>query len=305
MDALALFACALYRFDPVNKTHAVQWAFAGGGLLQALLWVIASRRWVSLWAVAAGLGLGALLALKAHASPVALAGIGAGVFLSVAYSDITLPRMRESLLLVMNLVWLYVAYLAQRRGAMPRYILLASGIPTLWTLAVSFLPFRLNAAARVLTYVWFLAMTAGVLWFCVPGQVLRVLLWKPGQVELSAGEALLQGMSFSVLSVYAVNLFLLVPIPGKHQSFENRMQQWRELVWVMAGKHDDDQLDLGWAACILLGIGGFLALNAAKPLLDPYTAVSVVVIAPSLLSLGVRILRPEAGPTAPSSPDGD
>jgi hypothetical protein len=73
---------------------------------------------------------------------------------------------------------------------------------------------------------------------------------------IGASDRVLWGMAFLYLAINATYLYYLVPIPGRGQSWVDRMKEWHAFTDLMTQRYDGDPPRLRQALVIALGQAG-------------------------------------------------
>jgi len=132
-------------------------------------------------------------------------------------------------------------------------------LPSLWSLYLCWSGRPAPRAGKIADYLWFLAVVVLLGIWGFPFSPLALFGSTRGAPWISPLDGVLGGMTFMVLVVYGTYLFFFIPIPGKHQSFADRMKQWREFVGIMAERfHDTPGNRAGLAALSAVLVGIFL-----------------------------------------------
>jgi SEC-C motif len=93
-------------------------------------------------------------------------------------------------------------------------------------------------------------------------------------------------MAFLYLAVNIAYLYALIPIPGRNQSWENRMKDWHELTNLMTRRMDDEGPARLQVLLLLVGLGGALSMIYFFRWVPSGLAINVLIVLPCLLSLG-------------------
>jgi hypothetical protein len=107
-------------------------------------------------------------------------------------------------------------------------------------------------------------------------------------------------MAFLFLAANATYIWYLIPIPGRSQSFENRMKEWHEFTDLMTQRFDDHETAQRQPWLLLLSAGGVLLLNFIFRWLPSGLLINTLMVLPGLLFVSRR-----AKPTPPLTPPAD
>jgi len=220
-----------------------------------------------------------------------------GVFsccFAIMFKNDILPLVSEKVLLLYSLVFWFAFFSYFYEGSMLHNILLVSLlIPSLVTVVVAVVRPKLGFAWKLFLYTWFLGavISLGLLQF--PFRHLTLFLHPQGTPWLTSVDCIVAGMAFLYLAVNITYLFELVPIPGKNQSWKERMAQWHELTDLMTQRVSEDQPTHRYALLLIAGIGGLLAIDYRFHWLPRNLVINALVILPCILSLGRNSVRAE------------
>jgi hypothetical protein len=121
--------------------------------------------------------------------------------------------------------------------------------------------------------------------FQFPFQHLSIFLSPDKSPWLNPLDCVVAGMAFLYLAVNMAYLFELIPIPGKHQSWADRMIEWHKLTGLMTERFEDEPVHrLGMLLIVAQGIAFLLIyffhwVSAAL-------AINISVVLPSILAMG-------------------
>lgn len=150
-------------------------------------------------------------------------------------------------------------------------------IPTFATLYISFSTAELGYKSRIFFYSWFLLMVAA----------LAVSQFSFGTISLFINqefemvnpiEMFFTGMAFLYLVSYGFYIFYLVPIPGKRQSIQERIEQWKEYLALLSGKYSNEQMKPPYAVLILAAGFGILFLNHLLDIVSDFLLINAMIV---------------------------
>jgi hypothetical protein len=181
------------------------------------------------------------------------------------FSRKILPKINERSLLLFNVQFLYfgIVKLYPVIGHHPiAFIpLFIAGICSLSVLINAIIPVKPPRWAKIYFYAWYLVMSVGMLFLIFPAGILLDILSMDRIVKLGWLQCVTSGMIAVYLGLNTLNVFLLIPIPGKGQSFENRIKDLREHIAMLNSKYEDEQLKPIESILLLCASLGFLLLN--------------------------------------------
>jgi SEC-C motif-containing protein len=263
--------------------------FALGIGLQVLLLMRGDRRWGRLTFCAA-IGLIAMASGRGESDngmfTHILFGLGVFAFMFAAmFKDTVLPVISEKVLLSYSMVFWFALYHYHQT---PDHNIILLGflvLPSAATLFVAFKRPQLDFAWKLILYAWFLCIvvTLGLLQF--PFRNLSIFLEPQTIPWLAPVDCIVAGMAFSYLAVNIAYLFLLIPIPGRGQSWQSRIKDWHELTDLMTKRFEDEPIHrMG----LLLLAGEAVALLVIYFLhwVPVSLTINLFIVLPSLLARG-------------------
>jgi hypothetical protein len=282
---------------------SVVW-FAVGVAVQALLVIRVDRNWgMADWGTLAICVAGSALSMLPSKNEVyvplehLLMCIGIfGFVLALLFEKRILPVINEKIVLSYTLVFWYAIYVNFQTLSLPDWLIFASLVPTSATFVIAFTQPALTFPWKVAMYSWFLVLivSLGLLQFSFAR---LAIFYSPEQAPwLSPVECLTTGMAYLYLCVNATFVYELVPIPGKTQSWKERMHDWHALTELMAHRFRDEPSASIVAASIFVIEGGVLALNFIYHFIPGGLLINLLLVLP-----GVLYFRSRVPPPAPSS----
>jgi hypothetical protein len=158
-------------------------------------------------------------------------------------------------------------------------------VPSAATVFIALQRPSLNFAWKLSLYTWFLCIVVSLGLFQFPFQHLSIFLSPEKSPWLNPLDCVVAGMAFLYLAVNMAYLFELIPIPGKHQSWADRMIEWHKLTGLMTERFEDEPVHrLGMLLIVAQGIAFLLIyffhwVSAAL-------AINISVVLPSILAMG-------------------
>jgi len=263
--------------------------FGAGFILEALYLVRRNPKWAQL-AICAGLALviTVFVHLRDRASdPLLEIGLGlgiAGVALAASYQDEILPSVGDKLLLAFTLIFWFGFVTEFYRGTQPQQALMFAALPpTAGTVYVAAMRPVLGFWGKLGLYTWYLAIVVFLGWLQFPFRNLSIFYAGADLGWLGPVDAFATGMASLYLLTNAWYLSELVPIPGKTQSFSDRMKEWHELTDLMTQRcSDEDGPGDGWAFAFIGVFGPLLLLNYVFALLPNSLVISCAIVLAAL-----------------------
>jgi hypothetical protein len=218
------------------------------------------------WA-AAGLSLlGALLAFRPFKGEeiyeplrhvLYAVGVFGAVFALMAAREF-LPVLRERTVWAVNLIFWFVFLQSHDLALAPhRFLAAVLLVPSALCIAWCWSNRPMGYRPQIAGYLWFMLLVALLgFWgfqfspFALFGEE-RDVPW------ITPLEGFLGGMTFMLLVIYGTYLAYFVPIPGKNQSFKERMKTWREYVVLLEARFHNahsSRTELVTLTAVLAGI---------------------------------------------------
>jgi len=281
--------------------------FAAGFVLEALYLVRRNPKWTQL-AICAGCALLAPVALHLRHGgddPSIQVGLGlgiAGVMLAAVYQDEILPPVGDKLLLAFTLIFWFGFVTEFYHGTQLQQVLMfAALLPTTGTIYVAALRPALGFWGKLALYTWYLVIVVFLGWLLFPFGNLSIFAGSATLGWLGPIDAFATGMASLYLLANAYYLFALLPIPGRSQSFSDRMKEWHELTDLMTQRCSDQDGPADGRAFAIIGVlGPLLLLNYVFGLLPNSLVIScAIILAATLLE---RLPTREALSAAQAAP---
>ena len=150
---------------------------------------------------------------------------------------------------------------------------------------------KLNFWGKLLFYSWFLVIVVTLGLFRFSFSHLSLFFDRAHTPWIGSVDCLLTGMAFLYLIVNATYIWELIPIPGKNQSWQDRMRQWHELTGLMTKRCDDQQPSHLQTVMIIVLQGGGLLLDYQYHLVPAGLLINVLILLPVILSTGNRTTK--------------
>ena len=206
---------------------------------------------------------------------------------AMMFKDDILPVVSERVLLLYSLIFWFAFFSYFYHGTTLHKVLLGVLlIPSVATVVIVFQRSQLNFLWKILLYTWFLCTVVSLGLIQFPFHHLSIFLSRQEIPWVTPLDCIAAGMAFLYLAVNMAYLYELIPIPGKNQSWQDRMNQWHELTNLMTRRVDDDQPTHLQSLVLLVGVGGALLLIYFFHWLPNGLAINILIVLPCLLSLG-------------------
>lgn len=188
-----------------------------------------------------------------------------------------LERINQEILMVWTLVFLYI--MAQTPFiADHAWLFIPLAAASLLAVINAFAGFDRYYGWKVYFYVWFLCTIAGIL--ASQFAFLTVCaVFGLGQHPAVIGSftVFVVGMSFLYLAINLWYVIELIPLPGKHQSFSERMEQVKEDMEILAGDYDAEQIRWWKTLALLIVSASLLTANYFQHFVSDTTLVPVLI----------------------------
>ena len=207
-----------------------------------------------------------------------------GLFESVLLRDRILVKLDEFKLLLFSMLFSYVLY---SYGA--RVFFLVSLLPLAVMLFFCFTRFTPGSRARLLLYAWFLLAWIGLGLILLQKFFFGVVLARLFSflnftaASFQPWDYFFFGMSSFILLSLAFYLFLLLPIPTKHETFKQALKRSREMAHSLVSKFDDRNASRLAAFLAVVFVGGFFAVNLLFDLFKPVVLIAFFLSASGLI----------------------
>ncbi len=216
------------------------------------------------------------------------------ILLSVIYfAKYILPKINEIQILIWVILYWYVRFSLGTQIGTSRYIdvLLADIILialSVITFVISILHVRLNNKLRLVLYVWFIAISTSVLYFALPDYSYVITSTGtfpdiPSHNLKTYVFAILYGFQLFYIVCNVLYLFYLIPIPGKHQSMKDRIDDLKEFTELLSAKFDSYQFKSGTVMTHICVTVILLYLNFNYDLFSMSNTILITLTAGSLM----------------------
>jgi len=189
-----------------------------------------------------------------------------------------LERINKEILMVWTLIGIYIALRTPLVMLYPPVFLALLGLGLL-PIINAFAGFDARYGWKVYFYIWFLCVLVGIAASKFAfSTVANVFEFNHGTEEITALQMFVIGMSFLYLAVNLWYVVELIPLPGKHQSFSERMEQVKEDLEILAEDYDDGQVRW-WKTVLLLAVAvTVLAANYFVNYVSDETLIPLLIV---------------------------
>ena len=201
-----------------------------------------------------------------------------------AFRRIILPIVSEPVLLSYTIIFWFAFFVYYYDGTPPQrklmYLLLA---PSAISLYVSLVKTQLGFGLKLILYTWFLIIIVCLGLFQFPFDQLT-LFYDDHQVPwVTPAESVMAGMAFLFLLVNGTYVFYLIPIPGRTQSWKDRMKEWHEFTDLLTQRFAGSQITLAQSSMVLFVEGIALLLNTIYQWLPAGLIINLAIVIPGLI----------------------
>ncbi|HEX3949757.1 MAG TPA: hypothetical protein VHW95_07910 [Steroidobacteraceae bacterium] len=205
---------------------------------------------------------------------------------ALRFKNDLLPVISEKVLLSYSLIFWFAFFSYFYKGTAWDVALAALLlVPTGATVFIAVHRPGLSFAWKLALYTWFLTIVVSLGLFQFPFQHLSIFLSPEKSPWLNPLDCVVAGMAFLYLAVNMAYLFELIPIPGKNQSWADRMKQWHELTSLMTVRFEDEPMHrLGMLLIVVQGI--VLLAVYYFHWVSAGLAINLFIVLPSILPKG-------------------
>jgi len=206
--------------------------------------------------------------------------IVAGVF-ALAYAaffkEKILERINREILMVWTLAGLYIAFETPAIASNP-HLWLPTVVLSLVAIVNAFACFDNSYGWRAYFYVWFLCIMVGVMASRFAFSAISSIfgLYRSPD-EINPLMIFVIGMSFLYLAVNLWYVIELIPIPGKHQSLSERLEQVEEDLNILAGDYDVEPVRRWKTLLLFVLCTSLLALNHFWHVVSEIVIISLLI----------------------------
>lgn len=222
---------------------------------------------------------------------------------ALCFKEKILERINKEILMVWTLVGLYIAVRTPLVMSHPQVFLTLLALGLL-PIINAFAGFDARYGWKVYFYIWFLCVLVGIAASKFAfSTVASVFDFSHGTAEITGLQMFIIGMSFLYLAVNLWYVIELIPLPGKHQSLSERLEEVEEDMEILADDYDDEQVRW-WKSALLLAISvSLLAANYFVNFVSDETLIPILIV---ILPVVDKIKLPAKTPgqtTSPANPD--
>ena len=193
------------------------------------------------------------------------------------FQDKVLPFVSQSTVLIYTVIMWFLIFVSNDVSYTSNIFVILVAF-TVFGLVASFLSSSLGIWSQIVSYLWYLIVNLALLVYSfIPA--LSMLFNRPTTDIFNEIKIASLGMTFLFFANNIWAIFYLVPIPGKSQSWEDRMVAWKSLVCSMRDRFLEHSKNF-WVVAIPAMIAGlFLIGNELFGVVHRNIAISFVVSA--------------------------
>ena len=187
-----------------------------------------------------------------------------------------LEHINKEILMVWTMIGLYIALQTPLITGYPPVLIVLSVLSVI-PVANAFAGFDKSYGWKVCLYIWFLCVLIGIAASKFAFSTVVNIFWNSGG-PVNSVTKLFVGMSFLYLAINVWYVIELIPLPGKHQSFSERLEHVKEDLDILASDYDDAQVRW-WKTVLLLAISGsLLAINYFQHFVSDETLIPFLIV---------------------------
>lgn len=205
-----------------------------------------------------------------------------------------LEHIDKEILLVWNLIGLYVALQSPFVVSHPELLILLL-ILSLIAVINAFTGLDKSYGWQVYFYIWFLCILVGIIASQFAFSTM-LDIFGHGAKPLNSFTLFVVGMSFLYLAVNLWYLVELIPLPGKHQSFSDRLEQVEEAMEALAEDYDVESVPYWKTLLLLIFTTALLAANYVGRFVSDTTLIPVLIVVLPVLDKLKLLKRPPVAP---------
>jgi len=205
-----------------------------------------------------------------------LVGAGFTVTYAIIFKKRILDNINKEILMVWNLVFLYM--FSQYSSIFQTPII--SIIVILLSILViinAFFNFDSHYYWKVYFYIWFLIIIVGITSSHFAYDKISFFFNHGYGLTASPIDMLFIGGSFLYLAVNIYYIIELIPLPGKHQSLEQRLTEVKADMAVLASEYDTENIKRTQALSAATIVGCLLAINFSFHLISDSFLIPVII----------------------------
>lgn len=261
------------------------WPFYAGILAQAVFLLIGQfeRSDITrLLGCCGGSSIGLIPGKREHHYDLSFHLLMTACIFSVAYAicfkQKILERINKEILMVWTLVGLYVALQTPLITTHPMAVILLSALCII-PVANAFASLDKSYGWKVYFYVWFLCVLVGIAASKFAfSTVADVFQFHRASEELNAITTFFVGMSFLYLATNLWYVIELIPLPGKHESFSERLEHVKEDMEILADDYEEAQVRW-WKTVLLLAVSAsLLTVNYFQHFVSDETLIPLLIV---------------------------
>jgi hypothetical protein len=199
------------------------------------------------------------------------------IIYAVCFKKKILERINREILMVWTLVGLYVVVETPFIVANP-YLSFPLMVLSLIAVINAFASFDEQYGWKVYFYIWFLCILIGILASQFAFSTMSAVFGfghntgPPNPIM-----AFVIGMSFLYLAVNVWYVLELIPLPGKHQTFGERLEQVEEDLEILAEDYDVEQVRRWKTLLLLIFCVSLLAVNYVRHVVSDTTLIPLLI----------------------------
>jgi hypothetical protein len=201
------------------------------------------------------------------------------IIYALCFKEKILERINKEILMVWSLIGLYIAFQTPFITAYPP-VFMTLLILSLLPIANAFAGWDENYKWKVYFYIWFLCVIVSIFASQFAFTTVSSIFgfWHHATGEINSWTVFLIGMSFLYLAVNLWYVIEIIPLPGKHQSFSERMEEVEEDMEILAEDYDDEQIQWWKSLALLILSATLLVLNYMHHFISDETLIPLLIV---------------------------
>jgi hypothetical protein len=195
------------------------------------------------------------------------------IVFAIGYRKEIMPAIDERMILIFTILLCFVClgFSWWTGTALGLSIL---GIAVIAALALALTDYKLNWPLRLIFYAWAIVMAT---------VFAGLQLASAFNSQQTLIDFFFSGMIFMYAISFITYVLYMIPLPGKFQSFADRIQQWKEYLELMGNKYSNKQMSKIEAVIIIIALGGAYLINSLLGIIPTLLFVNIVLLLTSNL----------------------
>jgi hypothetical protein len=155
----------------------------------------------------------------------------------LVYKERILPKINKFTVYYFTLVyWYYLYFAGMRYWEDIGFLYWVSAVPSVISSIAAFREFEMTNGWKLFNYIWYMTLMAAIGLLNINGECVAFFGNQENSGHLSWPEMFLSGMAINFIVVMLINLFVMIPLPSRGQSYRERLKDWDEDKKILEGK---------------------------------------------------------------------